>query len=520
MKPGSLLAADLKASLAPVEQDEGLLDFAARYARAVNPQWTARLDHLAPLAAKLEEAFERYKGRASSGVKVVAHAAVQHGKTTLLQAFVLWCLRRDPRIRIGYGSFNNERAEDKMWQAREVAHRLGVVLNPRAATKTKWYTEAGGFVYAGSVTGGTWTGDGLDIVVLDDLYKGAEEADSAAHRAHVERSVTGSIMTRGQRWTSFIVNMARWNPQDISGVLIRKGWPYICLAAIEDDGNALWPEIKPLSYLIALRDGDPVAGIAAIPKREWYALYQGRPRNEEGKIFDPAHLATYDKLPEMPYQEGLGLDLAYGARRQNDRSAYTVFRRYLHEPRRLYRVECHSAQAAIELYAMRVAECQIRRGGLLRRLAIPSAVKGADAWLAEMQREDVRRARRIPGLWYTSTTEAGAASLLPPWGAVVEARRAGVDKLAIAQGTYAPPGCDGYTAAWARGDIVVPAREESAHAERWRIAHEDFTGLDGCEDDEVDGAVAAHDRIAVASRATSGGRGLELVGPDDGARAA
>ena len=475
-------------------EDEPLIAFAARYARARNPRWTATFDHLAPIAEGLEEAFRLYQARAHYGIKQVSHASVQHGKTTLLQAFVLWLLRRDPRIRIGYGSFNNDRAEDKMWQARQVAHRLGVRLNPNAATKTKWYTEEGGFVYAGGVVGGTWTGDGLDVVILDDLYKGDEEADSAAHRDKVERALDDAILTRAQDWTSFFVNMARWNPQDISGVLIRRGWPYVCLPAINDDGEPLWPAVVSLEKLLTLRDGDRERGIDPIKRRTWWSLYQGRPRAEDGKIFDPAHLATYTDLPDGPFVEGLGLDLAYGAKRAHDRSALTVFRRYLTDPRFLYRVECDSRQESVELYAMRVAEVQLRRGGALPRgLVRPRSLAEANGWIRAMAET---RGRRIPGRMYTSTTEAGAVALLAPWGAQIEAVRAGVDKLARAQGTYAARGVSGYTAAWAEGRVLVPAREDQ-HGERWRISHEDFTGLDGCEDDEVDSAVAAHDKIAV-----------------------
>ena len=59
-----------------------------------------------------------------------------------------------------------------------------------------------------------------------------------------------------------------------------------------------------------------------------------------------------------------------------------------------------------------------------------------------------------------------------------------------------------FSAGWAyvvepsEGRIVAPAREDE-HGERWRMSHEEFTGEDGCEDDEVDGAVAAHDLLTL-----------------------
>jgi hypothetical protein len=67
-----------------------------------------------------------------------------------------------------------------------------------------------------------------------------------------------------------------------------------------------------------------------------------------------------------------------------------------------------------------------------------------------------------------------------------------VDKLARAQS-------GGYAAAWAEGRIAVPRARliEGGHLERFIRAHQDFTGQDGCEDDEVDAAVAAHDLLAL-----------------------
>jgi hypothetical protein len=491
----------------PAPPPGGLIRAAERFARRRDPKHTAPLRHLAPLAASCEEALRAIR-REAPPVFTVAHLPVQHGKTTLLQAFVLYVLKHWPRARIGYGSFNNERAEGKMWEVRELAPAFGIRLHPSFATRSEWRTEAGGLVYAGGVIGGKWTGQGFDLLILDDLYKGSEEADSAAHRAKVMASIDDGIMTRAQDWTSVIVSMARWNPHDASGELIKRGWPYLCRPAIDDDGEALAPWMVAKERLLALRDGRPESPgrprIDAIPRRTWWSLYQGQPRPEEGRIFDLANLATYETLPGGAFVEALGLDLAYGEKQQHDRSAYTVFRRYATDPRRLYRVECDARHAPIELYAARVAEVQLRRGGFARRLVLPTKPRDLAAWQEGLRAEDVRRARRIAARWYTSTTEAGTASLMSGYGASVEAIGVGRrNKLVRATS-------GGYTSAWSEGRIVAPARENE-QGERWRLSHEDFTGEEGCADDEVDSAVAAHDVLAlpVASlrdtRARAGG---------------
>jgi len=486
----------------PAPPPGGLIRAAERFARMRDPSSLAPMRHLELIAAKCEAALAAIR-REAPPVFCVMHAPVQHAKTTLLQAFVLYVLKHWPRARIGYGAFNADRAETKMWEVRELAERSGVRLHQSFARRDEWHTADGGLVRCGGIIGGPWTGQGLDLFIGDDLYKNAEEADSVAHRAKVTDAIDQSIMTRRQPHTSVLINMARWNPHDASGVLIKRGWPYECLPAIDADGEALWPEVWPLAELMALRDGraeEPGRPrVDAIDRRIWWAMYQGRPVPEGGRIFEPANLGTYETLPGGAFTEALGADFAYGAKRQHDRSAFTVFRRYPTDPRRLYRVECDSRHAQIELYAARVAEAQLRRGGLTTlRPRLPKSAAELQAWQEALQAPDVRAARRIAARWYTSTTEAGAASLMSGYGARVDAVQAKIDKLARAQ-------AGGYTSAWSEGRIVVPAREDE-HGARWRLAHEEFTGEDGCEDDEVDGAVAAHDVLALPPATLTSGR--------------
>lgn len=489
-----------------LHEDGGLIAYANRLARRRDPARAAKMDHLAPIAERCELAERAMLGERPR-IEAVMHAAVQHGKTSLLQAFVLRTLRRYPRARIGYVAFNSDRAEGKMWECRELAFGEGIRIHPTFNTKREWRTVEGGIVRAGGILDGSWTGGGFDILILDDLYSGPVEADSAAHRAKIERQFDDVIMTRlqglgGRISTSVLVNMARWNPYDLSGVLIRRGWRYVCLPAIDGHGRPLWPEVKPLAELLALRDGRPASGeepaIAPIPRRTWAALYQGRPVAEGSHVFDPAHLVTYDRLPEGAYIEAVGVDAAYGAKARNDRSALVTWRRYAAEPRTLYLVESWIGHEAISLFACRAAELQIRRAGG-PSLVLPKdtlAIEAPGGWRAQFARPDVARARRILGLWYAAGTEKAAESLLTSYGAAVRVAPAGIDKKARAEGGYVDPLIGGYTSTWSEGLIRWPAHEDQ-HAQAIRIQHEDFTGSPNDDDDGVDAAVAGHDAVQV-----------------------
>ncbi len=477
----SPLAADLAARLHArdiSEDDGGLIRYAERLAKRTETS-PVTMRHLAPVARLFERAA------AGECVRAVIAAPVRHGKTTLVKALILYLLRRNPRLRINFASYASDLAEAKMYEVRQLAPSQGIRMAPDFDTDAEWRTLEGGAVKAGGLIGGPWNGQGANIGVVDDPYKNAEQADSFAFRERTETAFWSAFMTRLEPGASCFVIAARWGNQDLSGTLEAKGWESVNLPALSLDGEErpLWPERWNRDELVRVRTSQPA--------RLWAALYQGSPLPEGGAIFDPGHLALYDALPSGPYVEALGLDLAYGARRQHDRSALTVFRRYALDPRRLYLVECHSGHAAIELYSARVAEVQLRRAGWPSPLAVPqSADRVVPDWLPQIAAVGAY-AHRLAARWYTSTTEAGTAALMAGYGAHIEPVRAAVDKLARAQS-------GGYAAAWAEGRIAVPrARLDGPHLDRWIRAHTGFTGVDGCEDDEVDAAVAAHDLLAV-----------------------
>ena len=478
----SPLAADLASRLHRrdiAEDDGGLIAYAERLSKRTETS-PVPMRHLAPVAALLERAA------AGECVRAVIAAPVRHGKTTLVKASILYLLRRNPRLRINFASYASDLAEAKMYEVRQLAPSQGIRMAPDFDTDAEWRTIEGGAVKAGGLIGGPWNGQGANIGFVDDPYKNAEQADSFAFREKTSTAFWSAFMTRLEPGASCFVIAARWGAHDLSGTLEGKGWESVNLPALSLDGSEtpLWPERWSRDELVRVR--------ASQPGRLWAALYQGSPLPEGGRIFDPSHLAMYDALPSGPYIDALGLDLAYGARRQHDRSALVVFRRYTARPRELYLVECHSGHAPIELYSARVAEVQLRRAGLVQKLTPPrEADRVVSEWLPQIAAVGPY-APRIAARWYTSTTEAGTASLMAGYGAHVDAVRAAVDKLARAQ-------AGGYAAAWSEGRIAIPRARliEGGHLERFVRAHQDFTGQDGCEDDEVDAAVAAHDLLAL-----------------------
>lgn len=103
-----------------------------------------------------------------------------------------------------------------------------------------------------------------------------------------------------ERTENFIANglvshNTRWHEDDLSGWLLEEhgheGWTVLNLPAINDDGEALWPEQYPVEALERIK--------RALPPRDWSALYQQRPAPETGDYFKREWIIPVDHVPPI-----------------------------------------------------------------------------------------------------------------------------------------------------------------------------------------------------------------------------
>lgn len=86
----------------------------------------------------------------------------------------------------------------------------------------------------------------------------------------------------------------RWHEDDLSGWLqiehAHEGWVVLNLPAINDDGEALWPEQYSVDELERIK--------RALPARDWSALYQQQPQPDEGTFFKREWLTEWSEKPK------------------------------------------------------------------------------------------------------------------------------------------------------------------------------------------------------------------------------
>lgn len=153
--------------------------------------------------------------------------------------------------------------------------------------------------------GGSLTSKTVDVMIFDDLYKDAQEANSPVVREGAWDWYTKVARTRLHNNSQQLIVFTRWHPEDIIGRItdtepvreikcwddfrgLGNDWALVNFEAIktgeptEIDGRqagvALWEARHSVDRLVGLRQLDPVG---------FECLYQGNPQNAEGKLYQP-----------------------------------------------------------------------------------------------------------------------------------------------------------------------------------------------------------------------------------------
>jgi predicted phage terminase large subunit-like protein len=315
------------------------LTFGERVFREVNP---GREFHV----GWHHETIAYFAARAAAGGdidRLIINLPPRSAKSTLLAvALPAFALGRDPTKRIIAVSYNQNLANGFSRQTRQVMQSAWYkrlfpdTVIPTRAAEDQFFTTAGGFRMATS-TGGTLTGKGGDLIIIDDPLK-ADDAYSETARDALYEWATQTLFTRLDDKTkgSIILVQQRQHEDDLSGHMLRTGeWLHISLPAIAVKeerfilssnplrshirrvGDLLDPVREPLEVLNGLKRQ---MGIGAFE-----AQYQQSPMPPDGDVIKLGWFRTYDELPEDG-ETVFSVDTASKAGLRNDWSVIGVWR--------------------------------------------------------------------------------------------------------------------------------------------------------------------------------------------------
>lgn len=181
-----------------------------------------------------------------------------------------------------------------------------ISLSKDNSSVTNWGIEGyrGGMISTG--IGGPITGEGADLLIIDDPIKNRKEANSKTYRDMVWDEWQNTLYTRLQPNGSVIIILTRWHEDDLAGRLLNsdygevEDWDIVKLPAVAEDendllgravGELLWPEH-------GFDEEWAEVTKTAVGSQTWASLYQQRPAPAEGNIVNREWWQFYKELPD------------------------------------------------------------------------------------------------------------------------------------------------------------------------------------------------------------------------------
>ncbi len=263
--------------------------------------------------------------------KLVITVPPQHGKSEgSSRRLPAYMLGKNPDLRVGIVSYGAtfalrfNRAVQRIIDSEDYrlifpGTRIG---EQRVATLSDQYIRTssefeivgrkGSLISAGR--GGAITGNPIDVIIMDDLYKDYAEANSPNIRENVWDFYVNSIKTRLHNNSQELIVFTRWHEDDLIGRIAKKepmiemtkmcdlvgadpdAWVKVNFEGIKESplttidkrefGESLWENRHSLKSLENKRSLD---------KHRFDCLYQGNPGSREGMLYK--EFETYKELP-------------------------------------------------------------------------------------------------------------------------------------------------------------------------------------------------------------------------------
>jgi len=228
-------------------------------------------------------------------------------KSEMCKSFIAWCFAHYPDCKFLYISHSFELATLHTSSIRQtmmlpIYKRLfNIEIRRDSSAKDFFQTVAGGAVVAfgsqGGITGHDAGLPGLDrfsgAIIIDDIHK-PEDIHSDTIRERVKRNYFETIERRLRSPNVPIILVGqRLHEDDLPAHILTgadgRQWDKSIIKALDDAGNARYPEVNPLKDLILMRDKqpyvfasqyqqDPLPAGGGLFKSEWFPILEETPK--------------------------------------------------------------------------------------------------------------------------------------------------------------------------------------------------------------------------------------------------
>ena len=307
----------------------------------INPEWSIP-PHIRAMdrgLVKIAQASSKKKNKGCKRLAIMMPPG--HAKSTVSSVyFPFWYLGTWPDRQVIQCSVSDDlatefggKSRDLMWEYG--AELFGTTVRSDSKAKHLWKLPEGGSLRAAGV-GSSIMGRRCDLLLVDDYFKDAEEAQSEAMRNKVHEWFMTTSQTRLFSWGAIVVVCTRWSKDDLLGRLLKAQpdkWEVLRFPALCDEpdgdelgrqfGDPLWPAMFPKEHLEEVKEGYVNSGYDWV----WQALYQQVPPAHMDSEFCSDYFSPLDDYRQDPPLEThrwrvMALDPSLGNNEKSDYSAW------------------------------------------------------------------------------------------------------------------------------------------------------------------------------------------------------
>ena len=215
-------------------------------------------DYLKRFCHTLQEFYEKDDCKV-----LIVNMPPRHGKSRTAQLLSEWIFGKNPSEKIITASYNEQLAttfsrsvrnsiqERKASKDRIVYHDIfpNTNLKKGSSAANLWTLEGQHISYLATSPGGTVTGFGSTITIVDDIIKNADEAMNENVLENIWDWWRNTMMSRLEKNGKVICIATRWNTNDLSGKLIEhyksinQPIKLVVEKALQDDGTMLCDDV-------------------------------------------------------------------------------------------------------------------------------------------------------------------------------------------------------------------------------------------------------------------------------------
>lgn len=278
------------------------------------------------------------------------------GKSQLCKSFISWAMAHYPDSKFLYISHSFELATLHTGAIKQIMSMplyrelFGVSIKRDSSAKDFFQTTDNGAVAAfgsqGGITGHDAGLPGLNrfsgAIIIDDIHK-PDEVHSDTMREKIKRNYSETIERRLRSPNVPIILIGqRLHEDDLIAHLLSgedgNEWKKVVIKALDDAGNARYPEVNPKSQLLTMQEKKPYV---------FASQYQQNPIPAGGALYKKDWFITLDFMPNI-LSTFITADSAETEKEWNDATVFSFWG--------VYQVE-HGGRLIDDLYALHWLDC-------------------------------------------------------------------------------------------------------------------------------------------------------------------